>query len=61
MEETIKHVGKLDEISSTGGFGNFVNWFINFWNEILAPIFGFMVPVTGIAGGIGGIMDVVIK
>lgn len=49
---------KLNELSSNEGWVNFSNWIVNFWNDILAPIFGFMVPVSGIAGGIGGIMDV---
>lgn len=61
MEKALANVDKMSEISSTGPLGNVVNFFINFWNEILYPIFGFMVPTAEIAGGIGGIMDVVIK
>jgi len=61
MSKAMENLDKLDQLSSNGGLGEFVNFFINFWNEILYPVFGFMVPVTSIAGGIGGIMDVVVK
>lgn len=61
ITKALDNVDAMSELSSTGTLGSVINFFINFWNEILYPIFGFMVPVSGIAGGIGGIMDVVIK
>lgn len=61
ITKALDNVDAMSELSSTGTLGSVINFFINFWNEILYPIFGFMVPATQIAGGVGGIMDVVIK
>ncbi|GAB3073332.1 hypothetical protein [Corynebacterium aquatimens] len=58
-QKALDGVDKMGAASSEGVLGKIVNFIINFWNEILSPIFGFMVPTSGIAGGVGGLLELV--